>query len=596
MNNCKKISCKLIAILSLALLLFSVHTSSAQLPISTNNTKATQTSVQKDILGRETPRGLVKGFFNAVKEENYAKAALFIDLDKYPISKRKRIGKRLSKSLQTLLDQGGSILPTSKLSSDPNGNEDDNSNINIDVIGNIKINKKEIDVLAEKYKDPEYGQIWRISKRTVLSIPLHIENNEIGYLDKILPESMIDNKISGVPIGHWIALFLITIISLMVSWFLTIGVVSVIHFIWKKTRKGYGKHLFEVFIWPIRIYISVCIFALLANTTGISIVARQHFSTVGAVIALLSLAWIIWSIIDLITEAAKERLLREKKRSALSAIVFFRRAARAVFVLAVIAITLKNMGWDLTAGLTALGIGGLAIALGAQKTLENFMSSLHIIIEQPMRVGDFCKVGDIKGTVLEIGMRSTRIQTLNKTIATIPNSQLAIETIENYELRDHFLFTHDVGLRYETSPDQIRYILVKIRELMYTHPCIEPDGPTRVRLNRFDSSSINLNVFAYIYADNYKDFLEIQEDIMLRIIDIIDEGGSSFAFPSTTLYLGKDTPLSQAKKDAAEKKVRKWRKEDESKLYHFSEKEVEKIADSLKYNPKANKAIKKKKL
>jgi len=578
----------LIAIL-VTLLSLTNSAAFAQIPaaLTGGETKPAEATPTVDILGRQTPKGLVEGFLQAVKNENYQKAAMFLDLEKFPESERSEKGKELSLGLQNILDQSGTVISSSRLSTDPNGDQNDGLSIDTEIVGTMKINGEKIDIFAQKFQDPTYGGIWKISYKTVDFIPAALKKLSTGYLDRILPHVLIDNKIYGVPVGHWIAIFTLAISSLLLSLLLSYIVIILIRFFWKSTSSGFAKHILDAFIWPIRLYIAVAMFAISTNIAGISIIARQHFSVISTIIAWFSIAWIFWSVIELVTETTKIRLLREKKRSALSAVVFFRRTARTILAVIVISIALKNMGLDITAGLTALGIGGLALAFGAQKTLENFMASLNIIVEQPLRIGDFCKIGDVVGTVQDIGMRSTRIQTLYRSMVTIPNGQLATQTIENYAHRDRFLFKHEIGLRYETTPDQMRWIMLKMREILYSHPCIDSES-VRVRLNSFAASSLNLDLFAYIYAEEYNEYMEVQEDILLRFMDVIAEGGSSFAFPSQTIYMGKDDGLPKNKQTAAEDATKKMRAEAPLKLYRFDEAQINEMANSLEYPPLSN--------
>src|SRR5690606_25692885 len=138
--------------------------------------------------------------------------------------------------------------------------------------------------------------------------------------------------------------------------------------------------------------------------------------------AILLLAW---RLIDVIADGLLSRMTRRANMGALSAIMFFRRSLKVLLVALGTISVLDIIGFDVTTGLAALGIGGIAIALGAQKTVENLVGGLSLILDQPVRVGDFCKVGDTLGTIEQIGMRSTRIRTLDRTMVVIPNGDLS---------------------------------------------------------------------------------------------------------------------------------------------------------------------------
>jgi MscS family membrane protein len=183
---------------------------------------------------------------------------------------------------------------------------------------------------------------------------------------------------------------------------------------------------------------------------------------------------------------------------------------------------------DLTAALTGLGVGGLAIGFGAQKTIENLFGGIMVISDKPVNVGDVCKVGEFVGTVEDIGIRSTRIRTLERTVVSVPNGQLASMILENFAMRDRSRFHHTVGLGRQTTSDQLRYVLAQIRRLLEAHPKVE-SASARTRFIRFSGSSLDIEIFAYVLESDQAAFLAIQEDLLLGIMDVVDISGASLA-------------------------------------------------------------------
>jgi MscS family membrane protein len=231
-----------------------------------------------------------------------------------------------------------------------------------------------------------------------------------------------------------------------------------------------------------------------------------------------------------------------------------------------------------------LGVGGLAIALAAQPTIENLIGGLNLFADKPIRVGDFCKYGDAVGTVEAIGIRSTRIRGIDRTLTSIPNAALAKMPIVNLTRRDQMLIQAVIGLRYETTPEQLRYILIRLREMLLGHPRVHPE-PARARFIGFGASSLDIEVFAYVMTSDWNVFLGIREDILLRAMDIIEQGGSAIAFPSRTLYLGRDRAADQDSVRAAEASVRAWREEGALPMPNFSADQARRIRGSVIYPP-----------
>src|SRR5438034_9071333 len=217
----------------------------------------------------------------------------------------------------------------------------------------------------------------------------------------------------------------------------------------------------------------------------------------------------------LLANAGGERYFQRRFTGAghgeMTALLRLGRRTADVFVIAAAAIvTLHFYGVDPSAALAGLGIGGIAVALAAQKTLENVVGGLSIIFDKAVRVGDFLKLGDTFGTVDYIGLRSTRIRTLDRTILSVPNGQIANVNIETLSSRDKFWFHHFVSVRYDTTSRQLRAIIDGARGRLAGHAAIDI-ASVRVRLVRFAPSSLDIELFAYIFASDWERFLEIQE-------------------------------------------------------------------------------------
>jgi hypothetical protein len=223
-------------------------------------------------------------------------------------------------------------------------------------------------------------------------------------------------------------------------------------------------------------------------------------------------------------------------------------------------------------------------ALAAQKSLENLIGGATIYTDQPLRVGDFCRFGERVGTVEEVGLRSTRVRTLDRTLVSIPNADFSGLQLENFTVRDKIWFHPRIGLRYETSPDQIRYILVEIRKMLYSHPKVDPD-PARIRFVNFGAYSLDLDVFAYVKTRDYGEYLEVAEDLNLRIMEIVAEAGSSFAFPSQTTYIENGAGLNEPRARQAESQVDRWRQSKELYLPGFPQTKIHELTNTLDYPP-----------
>ncbi|SDS55446.1 MscS family membrane protein [Halopseudomonas xinjiangensis] len=547
-------------------------------------------SVPEDPLGRTTPRGAFSGYIHAMAEESYDEAAEYLDLSGLPRRIARQGGAEIARRLRIALDQGGDVQPSVALSDQPEGKLNDGLAPRMERIGSVTLQGEVVPLYLERTEETD-EPLWRVSSETLKYLPETLDENLHTTVDQLLPSVLIQRKWQGVPIGHWLAMVLLAILAYVISRLVVAAVIGGARRLLRRRFPNYPTGLVQAFGQPIRVYLAVMLFVAAAQRAGISIIVRQYFSQVTVLVAWFAILLLAWRLIDVIASALLTRTTRRANMGALSAILFFRRSIKVLLVALGVISVLDMIGFDVTTGLAALGIGGIAIALGAQKTVENLVGGLSLIFDQPVRVGDFCKIGDIVGTVEQIGMRSTRIRTLDRTMVVIPNGDLSSRVIENYAHRDRFWFHPALGLRYETTPDQIRYLLVEIRSMLYAHPRVDPD-PARVRFTGFGAVSVNLEVFAYVLAKDYDDFLEIQEDLYLRIADIVRESGTGFAFPSQTVYLASDSGRSDSKSREAEEKVNQWREAGDMPLPKFEPERVDKLKGSIGYPPPGSSSAK----
>ena len=562
---------------------------SAQLiPGIGDTTSQVAVEIPDDSLGRRTPRGTVNGFIKAVAEQNYIRASHYLNLDK---PKRKSAERqRIVKVLQRLLDQGGNIMPYSWLSNKPAGREDDELPPEEDLVGTVTANGEVINIFVESTGEIT-APIWKISSETVKAIAAVTIEDEL-LVDRILPRSLKENLWGGVPAGHWLAIIFLFVSSYLISWLLIRLIVSLLRLSWPKTRTEEGMGVISAFSVPIRLYLAVWLFIAISQQIGISIIVRQRFSAITLIVGLVALIILLLRLTDVVSNFSRGKMSQRGRISAVSIILFLRRAIKiAIIVLGIIGI-LSVLGLDVTTGLAALGIGGIALALGAQKTVENFVGSVTLIADQPVRVGDFCKVGDITGTVEQIGMRSTQLRTGERTIVTIPNGDFSSNRIENFAHRDRYLFNPVLQLRYETSPDQIRYLLVELRKILYAHPLVSPD-PARIRFAGYGTNSLNLEVWSYIEAPDFDVFLEVKEDLLLRMMDTIAASGTSFALSSQTLYFARDNGISEEKANKVREKIKAWKENNDLPLPNFNPEQIEKLRGTIPYPPEGSVTSKK---
>jgi MscS family membrane protein len=245
------------------------------------------------------------------------------------------------------------------------------------------------------------------------------------------------------------------------------------------------------------------------------------------------------------------------------------------------------LGWAVAPVVAGLGVGGIAVALAARPTIENVIGGLTLFADKPFRVGDLCRLGEDIGHIEEIGLRSTRFRTLERSLVSIPNADLAVMKIDNLGQRDMRLLHTTLGLRYETTPDQLRWVLAKIREMLLAHPKSSPDD-MRTRFTGYGAYSLDIEIYVYLRCQTQRSFRAISEDLLLRILDIVNESGTGFAFPSQVNYLSRDRGLDADQRTSREQEVEQWRQRDKLPFPEFEEEQEDALRDTLDYPPRGS--------
>ena len=366
----------------------------------------------------------------------------------------------------------------------------------------------------------------------------------------------------------------------------------------KKTFDGSLYSYLRYMTAPVVMLVLIFLFEYLATEqvfmTG---VAAQKLQSIVFISYGITLVWIVWLSVNQVAETIISSPRVKERSLDASLLRLVSRAIGTVAILVLVFKVLDNLGVPVAGLITGAGVGGAAVVLAAQNTLQNFMGALNLFVDRPVRVGDLCRYDEASspgrrpiGIIESIGLRSTRIRRFDRTLITIPNADFAQRNIINISNSDRFLLSTSIGLRYETTDDQLRYVLVELRKLLHAHPKTvhTANDPIRVRFVGFDDCSLKVSMNCYIKTKSNFEFLAIQEDILLRIMKLIDQAGTSFAFPSSTVYLSRDGGLDKERQQAAEKQLQEWALEQSMPFPDFTEDYRKQITDTLDYPPEGS--------
>jgi MscS family membrane protein len=492
---------------------------------------ATQgSSYPPDPLGRGTPRGTVLGFLNASRKGDYATARRYLNT---PL--KGGSADSLARKLSSVLDHR---LPAhlNELSARPEGSQYFPDKLDNDLVGTIDSVSGAVDIVVQRLDLGKNGAVWLFSAETLDVIPALYEEANLVSVENTLPAFLVKQTIVQIPLFQWA----FVLVGMPVIYLLT-GLVDrlVSPLAARLCHRLCGQaELLHVHVAPIPIRLLLLAMSIrwMAANLNLSLLTRQFWSSVASVITITAGTWIALMLNAWGENLARRRMERRGIQGMVSILRLLRRTLDLLALFGGALILLSHFNLNVTAALAGLGVGGIAVALAAQKTLENVIGGISIIADRVVRVGDSLKIGDTMGTIEDIGLRSTRIRTLDRSVVSIPNGQIANDRLEDLSCRDKFWFHPTLSLRYETTAMQMRSALEAVRSLLLEDAHVERSS-VRVRFLRFGSSSLDVEVFAYVRAIDFADFLRIQEELLLRIMAAIQAAGTRMALPSQATYV-----------------------------------------------------------
>jgi MscS family membrane protein len=239
---------------------------------------------------------------------------------------------------------------------------------------------------------------------------------------------------------------------------------------------------------------------------------------------------------DILLDYKMGKIARSGQASAVALFKPLKIVSRIMIMIIAVLVWLDNMGFSITTIVASIGVGGIAVALAAQRTFEDLIGTAVLFLSQPVQVGDFGRFGSMLGTVEEIGLRATRIRTLDNTVITVSNSEFSRMPLESFTAREKMWYHPRIGLPYETDRKTVRTIIDRIGSFLRSDPRIFADS-ARIRFVEMGSYALNLDVFAYVKEQDYARYLAVAEELNFAIMEIVEEAGARLALPSQELYL-----------------------------------------------------------
>ncbi len=481
----------------------------------------------------DSPRSALAGYFALCDGGQYEDAARFLDL---PAGSETR-GAELAKQLKAVLDHS-LWIDLARVPALPGGDRDDGLPPEVDELGTIPVGHGKREPVRLVRRDRPDGPQWAFSRATVARVPGWYEALPDRVLRERLPDFLFRTRTGGLVSWQWLAILCAVPLLLVAGRLLGWGTRRVLILLAKRTATLWDEELVRRLTGPISVLWAIGLARaglpyLQANASGEAFV-------VGILKAFFALDffWAFYRAIRVAADAAATSEWAKSNPSAPSILTLGVRAGEVTIVALGIVAALSEVGVPVASLVAGLGIGGIALALAAQKTVENLFGSVSLGIDQPLRVGDTVKVGDFLGTVETIGLRSTRLRTFDRTIVTIPNGKLADREIESFTQRDRIRLTATLGLVFGTTEAQMRQVLSSFEALLQAHPKVWKELIV-VRFAEIGASALNVEVVAWIETTDYQEFRAVREELLLGFLTTVEKAGTGLAFPTRTVHVAR---------------------------------------------------------
>ena len=482
-----------------------------------------------DSFGRDTPRHTVQGFISALGENDYLLASNYLNLSKSdnPTTEVRQF--------KQALDAGGRFQPDLQINNTPEGNLTDQLPPSQENVGSIKVGEKNVPLILERVVSPKGEQYWQFSTETLNSVPEVIENTEPTLVSRYTIDSLEDKKLFGYQLADLVAAIVMIVGSFVLTYIVVWLSYHLLRIIYPRVR-GVPLPFPNKVILPLSVVIMALMLSDVMVSAGVSVTLREPINRFTEIASWLAVTWLLLRVIDAIFTRAVNLSYKKNYTERVSILGLLRKIVKALLLIFAVIVIFGNLGFDLTTGIAALGVGGLALALGAQKTIENLVGSVVVVADSPVRIGDYCKFGDQEGTIIDIGIRSSRVRTLNRTVVTVPNGDFSSMQIENFTSRDMFHFLHKLYIKRSAGIDEVFKMVGALDKLLKEHELTNQEwNQANILELRQDCYIIQLR--AYVNSVDVIEFYGKQDTLLVDILTKVKKYKVEHALPTQQLIV-----------------------------------------------------------
>lgn len=479
-----------------------------------------------------SPRASIERFLAVVRAGDFAAASAWLDPAAPEVDTR---GEELARRLTAVLDTHLSI-DVETLSPLAVGDTADGLRRDRERLGEVIDDEKRMHpiYLARRVDGDQAG--WMFSRSTVNLVDMLYDELPDAWIRAHLPTPLLSAGPFGVLWWQWLGLLTVIVLSMIIGWLLAAPTQLILKKLVANTDTDLDDALVASTRGPVMLLWGLAASRVLLDWIALGPLTMGFIVELQRAIAVIAVFWVFLRAIGVVQDALPRSDWATRHPALRTLIPFGGRIARVLIFAIGLLTVVATFGYPVATILAGLGIGGIAVALGAQKSLEHFFGSVSIGIDQPFRVGDWVTVAGVSGDIEEIGLRSTRIRTQERTLVSIPNGVLAEMQSENFGQRDRFALKTTIGLEYGTTSETLRKIRDDIHGMLLAHPKIWEEKAV-VHFRAFGASSLDIEILCWLTVENIDEFKAVREGIFMDVMAIVERHGSSFAFPTQTIHM-----------------------------------------------------------
>lgn len=473
---------------------------------------------------RVTPSSAMQAYLRATRKRDFELATNYLDYRNLP-PEVSAVGRTLlAEQLSLVLDRT-LWVDVQTLSKRPEGKQGETVPSYRDLVGEIKTSRGPVQVLLQRVPSSSGDtKIWKISNATVSNIPFLVDEFGYNLIGEWLYNHLPKAELLGVMVWQWVYFLGSFLFFVLVAIILTRIFSALLH----KAKPNVANDVLSFIKGPACLLLAVLLSRAMHDESNVTIAVVAVFQ--GGTILLIAWTWVFIRLVDVIKHRLSRRFVAQDKPQAVFLLRPASNVTKTFIVIIAILLWFENLGFNATTLLAGLGIGGLAIALAAQKTVENIIGAITLYTSAPVKIGNLCKFGSQVGTIEEIGLRATRIRTLDRSVIYVANAKFVDMQLENISEREKISYRPKLMLSAKTQQQDLTAFMSECKTLLEEHEKVD-EAPCRVRFKGFTPWALQIDVLSYVNTIDFAEYMEIIEELNLAILGLLNKHNCELANP-----------------------------------------------------------------